>query len=64
LQSFEMVLVKEPNRYRTFTGAMQSAERAGDAKKAAVFAQRVIEQTSSADSPRPEIAQARRMLGR
>ena len=64
LRGFEMVLAKEPNRYRTFTGAMQAAERAGDTKKAAAFAQRVIEQTSAADSPRPEIAQARRMLGR
>jgi hypothetical protein len=64
LRGFEMVLAKEPNRYRTFAGAMQAAERAGDAKKAAAFAQRVIEQTSAADSPRPEIVQARRVLGR
>src|SRR5713101_6715329 len=64
LRGFETVLTKEPNRYRAFTGAMQAAERAGDAKKAATFAERVIEQTSAADSPRPEIAQARRVLGR
>jgi len=64
LRGFETVLTKEPNRYRAFTGAMQAAERAGDAKKAAAFAERVIELTSAADSPRPEIAQARRVLGR
>jgi hypothetical protein len=64
LRGFEMVLAKEPNRYRTFTGAMLAAERAGDARKAATFAQRVIEQTGAADSPRPEIAEARRVLGR
>jgi hypothetical protein len=58
------VLTKEPNRYRAFAGAMQAAERAGDAKKAAVFAERVLEQTGAADSARPEIAQARRVLGR
>jgi hypothetical protein len=64
LQAFETVLIKEPNRYRALAGAMQAAERAGDAKKAAVFAERVIEQTSVADSPRPEIVAARRLLGR
>ena len=55
---------KEPNRLRAFAGAMQAAERAGDAKKAAGFAERVLEQTSAADSVRPEFAQARRLLGR
>ena len=65
LRGFEAVLTKEPNRYRAFAGAMQAAERAGDTKKAAaVFAERVLELTSAADSPRPEIAQARRVLGR
>ena len=53
LRGFETVLTKEPNRYRAFAGAMQAAERAGDAKKAAFFAERVVEQTSAADSPRP-----------
>ena len=62
--SYEMVLAKEPNRYRAFAGAMQAAERAGDAKKTAFFAERLLEQTAAADSPRPEIAQARKVLGR
>jgi hypothetical protein len=64
LRGFETVLIKEPNRYRAFAGAMQAAERAGDARKAAFFAERVVEQTSAADSPRTEIVQARRLLGR
>ncbi|HEX9818060.1 MAG TPA: hypothetical protein VGD07_00400, partial [Methylomirabilota bacterium] len=38
LRGFETVLTKEPNRFRAFAGAMQAAERAGDAKKAAGFA--------------------------
>jgi hypothetical protein len=59
-----VVLVKEPNRYRAVAGALQAAEMAGDKKKAAVFATRVIEQTAAADSARPEIAQARRVLGK
>jgi hypothetical protein len=64
LREYETVLTKEPNRFRAFAGAMQAAERAGDAKKAAFFAERVLEQTASADTVRPEIAQARRLLGR
>ena len=64
LQGFESVLTREPNRYRAVAGAMQAAERAGDAKKAQAFAERVVDQTSAADSPRPEIAQARRVLGK
>jgi hypothetical protein len=64
LRGFEAVLTKEPNRYRAVAGAMQAAERAGDTKKAAAYAERVLEQTGTADSPRPEIAHARRVLGR
>ncbi|MEX2221277.1 MAG: hypothetical protein WEG40_05705 [Candidatus Rokuibacteriota bacterium] len=64
LRGFETVLTKEPNRYRATIGAMHAAERVGDAKKASAFAQRVIELTSAADTARPEIAQARRVLGR
>jgi hypothetical protein len=64
MQGFETVLTREPNRYRAVAGAMQAAERAGDATKAAAFAERVVDQTSTADSQRPEIAQARRVLGK
>ena len=51
LRGFESVLTKEPNRYRAFAGAMQAAERAGDAKKAAFFAERVVEQTARGRQP-------------
>jgi hypothetical protein len=64
LSQYEMVLTKEPNRYRAFAGAMQAAERAGDRKKAASFAERVLDQTAAADTQRPEMAQARKILGR
>jgi hypothetical protein len=64
LREFESVLAKEPNRYRTLAGALQAAEGAGDAKKASLFAARIVEQTATADSPRPEIAQARRVVGK
>ncbi len=64
LRGYEMVLTKEPNRYRAFAGAMQAAERAGDAKKTAFFAERLLEQAAAADTQRPELAQARKVLGR
>jgi hypothetical protein len=64
LREFEAVLAKEPNRYRSFAGAMQAAERSGDTRKAALYAERLVEQTSAADGTRPEIAHARRVLGR
>jgi hypothetical protein len=64
LRGYEMVLTKEPNRYRAFAGAMQAAERSRDAKKAASFAERLLEQTAAADTQRPEMAQARKVLGR
>jgi tetratricopeptide (TPR) repeat protein len=63
LREFEAVLAKEPNRYRAFAGAAQAAGRAGDAKKAAYYSARVVELTDNADSPRPEIAQAKRVIG-
>jgi hypothetical protein len=63
-RTYEAVLMKEPNRYRAFAGAMQAAERAGEAKKAALFAERLLEQTAGADTQRPEMAQARKVLGR
>lgn len=64
LRDYDTVLTKEPNRYRAFAGGMQAAERAGDRKKAAFFAERLLEQTAAADTQRPEMAQARRVLGR
>jgi hypothetical protein len=64
LHGFEAVLTREPHRYRAVAGAMQAAERAGDMKKAAAFAERLIDQTSAADSQRPEVAQARRVLSK
>jgi Tfp pilus assembly protein PilF len=64
LREFEAVLVREPNRYRAFAGALQAAEGAGDKQKVAAYATRVVEQMAAADSARPEVAQARRTLGK
>jgi hypothetical protein len=64
LREFEAVLVKEPNRYRALAGALRAAEAAGDTGKAGAFAARIVAQSASADSPRPEVAQARRVIGK
>ncbi len=63
LREYEAVLVKEPNRYRAFAGAAQAAQRSGDAKKVAYYSARLVELTANADSPRPEIAGAKRAIG-
>jgi Tfp pilus assembly protein PilF len=63
LREFEAVLAKEPNRYRAFAGAAEAAERAGDAKQAAYYSARVVELAANADTPRAEIARAKRVLG-
>ncbi len=63
LREFEAVLAKEPNRYRAFAGAAQAAGKAGEAKKAAYYSARVVELAASADTTRPEIAPAKRVLG-
>lgn len=52
LREFETVLNKEPNRLRAMAGAAVAAERAGDARKAAAFADRVTRQTAQADTGR------------
>jgi tetratricopeptide (TPR) repeat protein len=63
LREFEAVLQKEPNRYRAFAGAARAAGKAGDTNKAAYYSARVLELTTTADSARPEMAQAKRVLG-
>jgi hypothetical protein len=63
LREYEAVIAREPNRLGPTVGATRAAERAGDTKKAAEYARRVIELTATADTSRPEIAQARRVGG-
>jgi Tfp pilus assembly protein PilF len=63
LREFETVLAKEPNRYRAFAGAAKAADKAGDTKKVAYYSARLLELTTSADTARPEMAQAKRVLG-
>jgi tetratricopeptide (TPR) repeat protein len=62
LAEFEKVLERQPNRYRAIAGAAQSAMRARNEQKAIFYSKRLLELTEHADSPRPEIAEARGML--
>lgn len=64
LVEYEAVLKREPNRLRATLGAARAAERQGDAAKARLHATKVLELTESADSVRPEVLHAKRLLGR
>ena len=64
LPEFEASLKAAPNRYRSFAGAAQAAERAGDREAARRWSERLLELTAEADTQRPEIVAARQFLGR
>lgn len=64
LREFETVLQRDPNRLRTFAGASRAAQAAGDRKKAAGYAAKVVELTRTADTPLEDIARAKQLLGR
>ena len=64
LSEFEAVMKKEPNRLRATAGAALAAERSGDAPRARDLHARVLEIAADADTPLPEVAQAKRFLGR
>jgi Tfp pilus assembly protein PilF len=64
LAAFEAALVKEPNRYNGFAGAARAAEALGDTVKAKTYYERLLALTSGSNAIRPELAEARRFLGR
>ena len=64
LREYEAVLVKEPNRYRATLGAAHAAERAGNSASAKQHFARLVELGADADTPRAELAEAKRMLGK
>jgi tetratricopeptide (TPR) repeat protein len=63
LVEFQRVQENEPNRFRAVLGAARAAEQAGQAEVARQHYARLLE-IAAADTPRPEIAVARRYLGR
>ncbi len=63
LAEFERVQETEPNRFRAVFGAAHAAEQAGQRDAARRHYTRLLD-IAAADTPRPELAQARRYLGR
>jgi len=63
LREFETALKETPNRYRALFGAGRAAELAGDRAKAVGYYEKLVGLASKADTPRPEIAQAKTFIG-
>jgi len=59
LKEYEASQVREPNRFRGYSGAARAAEAAGDRRKAADYYAKLMELAKTAGSSRPEIARAR-----
>jgi tetratricopeptide (TPR) repeat protein len=59
LKEYEASHVREPNRFRGYSGAARAAEAAGDRQKAADYYARLVALTKNADSARPELARAK-----
>ena len=59
LTAFELTMKKEPNRFRGIYGGALAAEQMGDATKARLYYQKLLEITADADTSRPEIQRAK-----
>ena len=62
LREYEVVMVKEPNRYRTLAGAMAAAQGAGDQARRARWLPS-FKLGSDADSQRDSLQQAKQIAG-
>jgi tetratricopeptide (TPR) repeat protein len=64
LKEFEATLKKEPNRFRALSGAAKSASLAGNLQTSRRYYESLLKMCDRADkSGRPELAQARRVVG-
>jgi hypothetical protein len=59
LQAYEASQQREPNRLRGYYGAARAAEASGDKAKATLYYAKLIDLTKNADSPRPEVTEAK-----
>ena len=64
LQAFEATLKHEPNRFRALLGASRAAAKAGDSAKARTYADALVQICSRADTPRAELAEARKLTSK
>jgi tetratricopeptide (TPR) repeat protein len=62
LAAFEATKIKEPNRFQSYAGAAQAAEKLGDQGKAKENYQKLMALAAAADSDRPEITAARKFV--
>lgn len=61
LKEFESSQMREPNRFRGFSGATQAAMQAGDSKKAMQYYSRLIELVCQGN-PRPELIRITQLM--
>jgi hypothetical protein len=61
LVEYERSLSSAPNRFHGLAGAAAAAERAGDPAKAKLYREKLV-QLAAADSDRPELLAAKRLL--
>jgi len=64
LAEFDKTMKKEPNRFRGVYGAARAADRAGDHAKARTLYAMLLKICERADTPRPELLEARKVVGR
>jgi len=62
LAEFEMCLRTTPERFNSIYGAARAASLAADQKKARTYYQKLLALTQQADTPRPEISEAKKFL--
>jgi hypothetical protein len=62
LAEFEASQRTDPNRLHGLAGAARAAERAGDRAKARRYYEQLVDLTRTADTERPEVAQAKAFL--
>jgi hypothetical protein len=64
LKEYEASQAREPNRFRGYYGAARAAEAAGDRDKALAYYGKLLTLAKTADTARPELAQAKAYVGR
>jgi hypothetical protein len=63
LAEYEVVMKKEPNRYRAIAGGMAAARAAGDDKRARALAAELVKLGAESDTPRDGLRQAKEIAG-
>lgn len=62
LQAYENDLKQHPNRFNGLYGAAVAAKAVGDEQKAAMYFERLLQQTQSSDTDRPELEEAKKFV--